>query len=211
MTYIYDIVLNFHTQYYRFFEWQKKDKLLNIRKIPLIRVTDADYLNLKYQKIKVNTSFIDKISSTNTLYSSQKIGPICLVSNTKEVMGLLFDNNGNLLKRSSLLFDEEDEVLNEVDLIDITTIDYTGTCQDTNIFLARYTKEKKDYLLNFLTNKPDPLILKYLYYDYYEKDANPNINIAKTLLNEIEGEWSSSQDNLYKLTVLINSNKQEQR
>ena len=36
---------------------------------------------------------------------------ICLVSNIKTSIGLLFDESGNLLKRSSLLFEEETEVL----------------------------------------------------------------------------------------------------
>ena len=43
-------------------------------------------------------------------YSRQKLGPSCLVSNGREVMGVLFNEKGNLIKKSSLLLDEEEEV-----------------------------------------------------------------------------------------------------
>ena len=38
MNYIYDIVLNFNKEYYNFFEWNKRDNIVNVKKIPLIFV-----------------------------------------------------------------------------------------------------------------------------------------------------------------------------
>ena len=35
MNYIYDIVLNFNKEYYNFFEWNKRDNIVNVKKIPL--------------------------------------------------------------------------------------------------------------------------------------------------------------------------------
>ena len=40
MNYIYDIVLNFNKELYEFFEWKDDDNLINIRKIPLIKIND---------------------------------------------------------------------------------------------------------------------------------------------------------------------------
>ena len=61
MNYIYDIVLNFQDNYYNFFEWNRDDKIKNILKIPLYRVTDEDIKILKNNKIKVDKKLIDKI------------------------------------------------------------------------------------------------------------------------------------------------------
>ena len=58
MNYIYDIVLNFQENYYQFFEWSRKDKIKNISKIPVYRVTDEDLLKLKY---KLTPKLITKI------------------------------------------------------------------------------------------------------------------------------------------------------
>ena len=38
MEYIYDIVLNFNDCYYEFYEWNSKDKIINVKKIPVYRI-----------------------------------------------------------------------------------------------------------------------------------------------------------------------------
>ena len=35
MDYIYDIVLNFHENYYEFYEWKSSDKIINVKKITI--------------------------------------------------------------------------------------------------------------------------------------------------------------------------------
>ena len=62
MNYVYDIILNFQDNYYNFFEWKKEDKIRNIPKISLYRVSDKDMLILKNNKVKVSQDFIDKIN-----------------------------------------------------------------------------------------------------------------------------------------------------
>lgn len=42
MNYIYDIVVNFQKNYYEFFEWQKEDKIKNITRLPIYKVSDSD-------------------------------------------------------------------------------------------------------------------------------------------------------------------------
>ena len=37
MEYVYDIVLNFMDKYYDYYEWKKKDRIINIKKIPLFK------------------------------------------------------------------------------------------------------------------------------------------------------------------------------
>ena len=88
MNYIYDIVLNFHEHYYNFFEWDRKDKITNITKIPLYRVSDQDILILKNNKVKIDNILLNKIKKDNKNYKKN----MCLVSNTKITIGLLFDN-----------------------------------------------------------------------------------------------------------------------
>ena len=68
MNYIYDIVLNFQDNYYNFFEWNREDKIKNIIKIPLYRVSDKDINILKNNIIKVSKEFINKIKIDNKNY-----------------------------------------------------------------------------------------------------------------------------------------------
>ena len=120
MTYIYDIVLNFHKNYYNFYEWNKTDKIKNIYKIPLYRISDIDIINIINNKIKLNNSTLEKFKDIYKF--NKKI--IILVSNTKITIGLLIDEKGNILKKSSLIFEEETEANNIAETLMITKLDY---------------------------------------------------------------------------------------
>ena len=120
MKYIYDIVLNFHEDYYEFYEWKRKDKIKNIDKIPAYRVLDKDILILKNNKVRIDNKFLSQIKNDNN--KNNKL--ICLVSNTKISLGLQFDKDGNLIKKSSLIYEEEDEVNDFCKDIEITKIKY---------------------------------------------------------------------------------------
>lgn len=206
MNYVYDIILNFQDNYYNFFEWKKDDKIRNIPKISLYRVSDKDILILKNNKVKVSQDFIDKIKEDNKKY--KKI--LCLVSNAKIAIGLLFDTNGNLKKRSSLIFEEEDEVIERVQHLKITQIEYEENImaneEDDN--KLRIEKEKKDTITNYITNTNDILTLKYLYYEYFEKEISDISTIKTTLLKELSKEWNIKQKNLYDIVDLLTKSKQ---
>ena len=38
MTYIYDILLNFNEEYYEFYDWNKEDTIVHIKKIPIYKI-----------------------------------------------------------------------------------------------------------------------------------------------------------------------------
>ena len=65
MNYIFDIVLNFHSNYYNFFEWNRTDKIKNIYKISIYHVKDNDLINLMYNKVKITENLINKIKEDN--------------------------------------------------------------------------------------------------------------------------------------------------
>ena len=124
MNYIYDIVLNFNKEYYNFFEWNKRDNIVNVKKIPLFLVNNDTFKMFKYDNVTVCDSFINLIKDKTYTYSRVKLGNTALVTNGKEVIGVLFNDKGNLIKRSSLLLDEEEEVLNEINAYHTDLIEY---------------------------------------------------------------------------------------
>ncbi|MBQ6495211.1 MAG: hypothetical protein IJI49_04340 [Bacilli bacterium] len=194
MNYIYDIVLNFQDNYYNFFEWNREDKIKNIIKIPLYRVSDKDINILKNNIIKVSKEFINKIKIDNKNYKKL----ICLVSNTKISLGLLFNEEGYLIKRSSLIFDEEEECIEVSKKLPVTNIEYIENKKVEYQNKLRIEKEKKKKLINYIKDNNNSTILKYLYYDYYQKEPNDINEIKKSLLRELNKEWNIKQNNLYK-------------
>ena len=200
MKYIYDIVLNFQENYYEFYEWKRKDKLKNISKIPLYRVESEDLLILKNNKVKIDKQLLNQIKNDNK--NHKKI--ICLVSNTKISIGLLFDETGLLLKRSSLIYEEEDEVNNYAKELDITPINYIENKKKSNLNELRLEKEKKEITTSYIDNTTDINILKYLYYEYFNKECNNILTIKKILKKEINKSWTKQQNKLYQTIKLLN-------
>ncbi len=156
MKYIYDIVLNFNDKYYDFYEWNSDDKIINIKKIPLYRVSKEDYLSMKYNDVVINN----------------KIEDMFLITNTIEVMGILLKKS-RVIKRSSLLLDEEDEILDSIHNMKTTKINFIKNIYKKRKIFSRNNIEKKKYINNFfkgINEKENEYLLRYIYYDLYEKE-----------------------------------------
>ena len=204
MNYIYDIVLNFNKDYFSFYEWNKKDNIVNVKKIPLFIVDNNTFNMMKYDKVLVDYNFIDLIKDKTYTYSKNKIGNATLLSNSKEVIGVLFDNNGNLIKRSSLLIDEEEEVLDEIVNDDIYNINIINSKKIKREDVNRVEREKKLFLNKYIKRKNNFNNLKYLYYDYFEKEEGDVSLIKKKLLDSINSVWSDKLNSLYETVKIFN-------
>jgi len=205
MNYIYDIVLNFNREYFEFFQWKKSDKIINVKKIPVFKVSSNDLKNLKYNIVKVSKNFLDKIYNLTLFYSKSEYKYMCLVSDSNESIGLLFDKYGNLLKRSSLVFDEEEEVNEEIINENEIMISYLENRYKNVEYISRIERERKNYLLKFINNlslESDSCILKYIYYDYFEKEEVDVAKIKKVIINEIN-DINSDKSKLFDLIKIF--------
>lgn len=207
MNFIYDIVLNFNKEYYNFFEWSKKDNIINIKKIPLFLVDNSSFKKFKYDNIIVSNEFINLINDKTYTYSKTKLGPSCLISNGKEVIAILFNLKGKLIKRSSLILDEEEEVLDEIVSDNPYLIDIIKCTPGKIYSVNRVQRDKQNYLIKYIKNENDDLKLKYLYYDYFENDENNINNIKNKLVNEITNNWNEKFNSLFETVKLFNKIK----
>ena len=133
MKYIYDITLNLHHEYYDFYEWSIYDKIINIKKIPIFRVSSEDYLSIKYNDVIIKNN----------------LGNLILITNTLEVMGVLFQK-GKVIKRSSLLINEGDKILDSVQNMSVTKIIFEKNVYRKRVIVDRSNIEKRKYIDAFL-------------------------------------------------------------
>ena len=203
MTYIYDIALNFQDNYYQFFEWNKHDKIKNIKKIPLYHIKDEDMLTIKNNKVKLDKSTMQKFKEKNMQFKKNTI----LVSNSLLTMGLLLDQEGNVTKKSSLIYEEEEEANVVASNLPLTKITYQEIIPIKVEDKLRIEIEKKESLIQSLEETRDEVLLKYLYYEYFNKENNNIEQIKEILLSEIKKKWTKKQNDLYHLVLLINQNK----
>lgn len=161
MDYIYDIVLNFQEEYYDFYEWKSTDKIINVNRLPIYKVSNESYLT-----IKNNYTTIDKSSLP-------KQNKMFLLTNDIEVMALIVDNTGKVLKKSSLLFEESDDILEDKELIKSIDLKYTINKKNKLPSISRLSQEKTTYLSNYLKNidpVKDEYLLKYIYYELHQHE-----------------------------------------
>lgn len=207
MNYIYDIILNFNEEFYDFYEWKSNDNVINVRKIPVLKVDENTYISLRNNKVQVSMETIDSLKKNFSLYNEKIEGNIiCLITNGMSAFGVMFNNNGYLIKRSSMLFDEEEEVIDESENIKEVKIDFIKNEKQKSNNISRIVKEKQKFIKDYISSLDDELTLKYIYYDYFEKEENKN-NIKEILLSEINSEWNSKLSKLYDLTKLLNKVK----
>lgn len=210
MNYIYDVLLNFTNpkRVYDFFEWELNDTIINIKKVPVIKVSKEMLLDIFNYKVKVDKSFLKTIEGLAIVYkqSKKKFKYLSILSDGAKSLGVSFNDNGIVEYRSSMLLDEEEEASFIADKLSVEKIDYKKLEEyKKDTFVTRKEEEEKDFLvkeINFLYDTNDLEKLKYLYIEYFDKKEDSIEQIHKELidsLNDID-ERHNILYNLLKLT-----------
>ena len=140
MNYIYDVLLNFfpNNTLIEFYEWQEKDSIDHVKKIPIIRIPTKMMTSILSLKIKVSNSFLQEIKDSTSIYNHRDLKYATLFTDLNRVVALEFDNTGISIRKSSLLLAEEEEVIDESKLLTQTNVDYEViTEESTPLFLTR--------------------------------------------------------------------------
>ena len=128
MNYIYDIILNLNrNNMYDFYEWKEEDNPEFILKIPVFKVDEETFLNLKYNDVILDKKLLDQIENKTETYSPNCIGIIryaAIFIFEESSLAIEFDSDGNNYMKSILSIDEENEIIDSVSNIKYTLIDY---------------------------------------------------------------------------------------
>lgn len=206
MTYIYDLFINLNNEYYEFFEWNKKDIIIHVKKMPLVKIDTFFLKAIIKNKVTLEKKFVDKYLKKAELYNSNTKKNYVVFSDSKTVCVVNFDDNGNILQKSSLIFEDEENVLKntykEKKSNFLFSITKTSTCDK----LTRNEKDKKNFLIknikNISLNK-----LKFLYYDCFNKKSDNKNLIKEKILIEIENNNQDIWAKCFNLFSLIYQNK----
>ena len=184
MNYIYDVLANFQSDYYDFFEWNKDDTVIRLRKIPIVKVNNKTYYNLKYNKVIVNEDFLNIIENKTEIFNDQGVGFLqyaCVLAIDEECFIVKFNSNGQNIYKSSILIDEEMEILEEVQCVKQKGIEYIVCSEGKSIIMTR--KEQKNIHkiindINYLFEHGEYDKLNYLYYECFNM-KNDNCVLVK--------------------------------
>jgi len=213
MTYIYDLILNFHNELLEFYEWDKSDNIHHIKRINLIKIKSSTYNEILDYDVVFDNDFLIEIFNKCEYFQEKKVKNLpyaFLVTDSYRVMALLLNNEGKIIKYSSLLLDEEEDTLEISIRVPLTKLEYNKLERKEKNNLTRRENTILKYLKKELNNcykNKDDAKLKYLYYEYSNK-KNDDINSIYTFLtNELNKDVTEKHYNLYNLIKLSYSNK----
>ena len=211
MIYTYDILLNWtkEERLKEFYEWNLEDDLEHIKKMPIIRIRESLLKDLLTSKVKIDKTFLSKIKYKSESYFHNEIDVIdyaVIVTTEKKALALELDNEGNIMYKSSLLIDEEEEVLEIGEELVIMDILYEVITKNKKVsYLTRKEEEEKKFLIKEIKKikqNKERSKLNYLYKEFFVDNVE-SFNDKLTLLEkEISKDYNSFHHNLYNLLKL---------
>ena len=204
MKYIYDIILNFNERLYEFYEWKDNDNIEYIKKIPIFKVSNNVFCDIKNNKVIVNTDFINSIYNKCEVYGNYGIGKIdyaTLFCIDDDVIALEFNEKGEVIYISDLYIDEKNDILSYVKKLNICALEYKKINKYKDYLITR----KEASMINFIKReinliyKSDNLDkLKFIYYECFNKFPD---NISK-INSDLEKYIFDNPNKLYDLLKL---------
>ena len=107
MDYYYDVLLNFQDNYTMFYEWDSEDEISYVKKIPLVHVDAKTLVNFISKKIMIDEEFLKLIENKTKLKGNNTLKYTCIFSDGKNSIALEFQDNGEVLSKSSLILEDE--------------------------------------------------------------------------------------------------------
>ena len=195
MNYIYDILLNFNNIPYDIFEWNKDDKILHIRKIPLIKLSTFDLFNLVNKKVKIDNEFLIKIYKRTEQYNKKVLDYSFLATDGKMVIAFKIEQNK--IKYSQLFLDEEMEVLDFSSNLNVSSIKYQ-IINDKKIDYLQTRNQQyiKKFIYNQLKKINDVDKLNFLYLECFNKKSN---NALLDIYYELDHNFENVYIKIYKV------------
>lgn len=187
---IYDILVNFKKIPYEFYEWNKEDDVKHVKKMPSIKVSDSALYDIFYNEVKISKNFLDQIKDKTEIFFGRAIKKVkyaCVIYNDDVALSILLNDNGEIIGKSKLLFDEEEDVLK--DDVPSKEIDYEVIKKPKKINGLTRREAKivlllSKYLDKIHESKKNDEI-KYMYFECFNKVEEDNEKAYKNLKNEV--------------------------
>ena len=196
MNYIYDIYINLNELLYDFYEWNKSDNIIHIKKIPFFIIDSNTFKYIISNKIKIDSNFLKKINNKTEIWSPIISIPYCaLFCDYNDIIVVQFDKYGYSIKKSFLNIDEENEIIEDIEKNSISNITFKLVGK-TNSLLKTRKQIKIDRFINKELKNIDNKRLNYICYECLGYISN-NINDLKKLDHS-----SKKYKNLYDILKL---------
>lgn len=215
MNYIYDVILNFQKNYYDFYEWNKNDDIYHIRKIPILKISKKDFIEIKNNNIvfdKTSINFLENPKIQAEKFNQTgitKIKRTIIIACENMAMAIKINKNGQIEYKSSLLPEENEDAIEIIKFQKETNLKYKIIKNNKpNTFQTRFELEHAYFInqeLDKIYKEKNQKKLSFLYLECFNKNEN---NIDLTYKN-LKKSITKSSDTLKKLYDIFIITKQK--
>ena len=209
MDYYYDILLNFQDNYTMFYEWDSEDEINYIKKIPLMHVDAKTLINFISKKIIVDEEFLKLIENKTKLKGNNTLKYTCIFSDGKNSIALEFQDNGEVLSKSSLILEDELNINEFMYNIMLKKINYKIIKDDEINNETRQDLKIKRILkleINSIYERKEYSKLKYLYLEWFQ-ELLPSIDeMYHNMLNKLNNKLTEKEYSIYELIKMSYNN-----
>ncbi len=209
MSYIYDILLNFNENLYDFYEWNLNDDIVHIRKMPIIKVSTTQMIDIIQKKIKFTNDFLNKVKNKTELFTNKAVKLLnysLIISDNNKALGILLNDSGELIKYSSLLIDEELDVIEMAYNLEETKLEF----EIINTFNAKEFKTRKEEAmqkfilkeLDVIKKTADMDKLKYLCFECFDEKIETRDELITKIETNLKNNWNEVYLKVYNFLKL---------
>ena len=208
MNYYYDIVVNFQDTNYMFYDWNEKDNIEFIKKIPIFQVTTNTLKDFISYNIILNEEILNNIKDKTKL--KKNILKYCALFVSKNgAIALEFNDNGLSISRSFLQIEDEVNVLESLFTLPITKFNYKIKNKINVNNMLRIEEEIKRFIeieVNSLYKRKKYTKLNYLYNEWFKKDKKNPKEMKEEMHKKLENGITEKEINIYNLIKLSYNN-----
>ena len=212
MNYIYDVVLNFRKEYYDFYDWNKNDNIYHMRKIPIIKVNNKQLLDIKNNTVKFNEDTLKYFNIKAERFKQNSIAKIkytIIIGNEYEAIAIKLNKDRIVHLKSSLLPDEQDDVVEILKFQRETKLNYQIIKKSKiNPFKTRFETEHEQFIHKELDEIYRQKNIQKLNYLCLECFNAPETNINRAY-EKLKKEINKTNDNFQKIYNIFKIIKQK--
>lgn len=193
MNSVYDVLVNFKKNPYEFYEWEQDDNIKHVKKIPSFKVSDKTLFDFINDDVLVSEKIMNEINDQTEIFCGRTINKMkyaCIIYNDVTVLAIMINDEGLVIGKSKLLFDEADDVIKNGKDINIYDLDYKVVSKNShNNSLTRKENNEVFLILKYLNKIYDNKNadeLNYLYYECFDVKEEDYAKSYMLLKKQIE-------------------------
>ena len=202
MNYYYDILLNFQDKYSMFYEWDKEDKIEQIKKIPLIYIDNKKYIEILTNIVEFDKGFLLEIKNKTKLKQNNYLLYATIFSDGKNSFACELNEEGITISKSSILLEDELNINEFIYGVEKKDINYKIINKDMINKETRQEIKIKKLLkleINNMYKNKEYSKLKYIYLEWFNELLDNMEEIYNKMLNKLNNRITEKEYEIYEL------------